>query len=212
MSSPREFHPKGYCQLIIYEIAPPRNRALLRCSGRNLGACDLLPRLKSSVMGDPVLSGFRTMTARAEEIVDPLKLIGVMNMNQQRTRVFISYSREDEEVVKRLCKHLRSMTDEELLKLWLDVERIDPGDRWEEKIKKALEETAVAITLVSADFLESEFVSNIEIPALVEAAHDGVSIVPVIVKPSTFQHSPLSPFQSINRPEEPLVEMSEREK
>ncbi len=60
----------GYCQLIIYEIVPPRNRALSRSSGRNLGARDLLPNLKSSLTGDPLLSGFQTMAARAEEIVD----------------------------------------------------------------------------------------------------------------------------------------------
>jgi hypothetical protein len=52
------------------KLFPPHNRALSRCSGRNLGARDLLPSLKSLVTGDPVLSGFQTMTARAEEIVD----------------------------------------------------------------------------------------------------------------------------------------------
>ncbi len=62
--------PRGYCQLIINEITPPPNRTLSRCSGRNLGARDLLPCLKSSVTGDPVLSGFQTMAARTEEIVD----------------------------------------------------------------------------------------------------------------------------------------------
>jgi hypothetical protein len=128
-------------------------------------------------------------------------------MNPKRTGVFVSYSREDESYAKDLCKHLSSVIEEGRLKLWRDVDKIAPGDRWEEEITEAIDEAAVAIALVSADFLASEFVNNVELPALIAAHHDDATIVPVQVRPSTFRHSRLAPFQSINPPEEPLAAM-----
>ena len=80
------------------------------------------------------------------------------------------------------------------------------GSKWREQISRALDSAKVAVLLVSADFLASEFIANEELPRLFAAAeNDGVAIIPVIVSPCAFDSfESLCQFQSINSPAQPL--------
>lgn len=49
---------------------------------------------------------------------------------------------------------------------------IDPGSNWREEIKVAIESAKVAILIVSADFLASDFIVNNEIPLKMHCAAD----------------------------------------
>jgi hypothetical protein len=84
---------------------------------------------------------------------------------------------------------------------------------WYREIKSALDQSKVAVLLVSADFLGSEFIDKEEIPPLLAAAEkDGVTILPVIVKPSSFKAvKALSHLQAVNDPARPLAAMTEAE-
>jgi hypothetical protein len=97
--------------------------------------------------------------------------------------------------------------------LWDDT-KIRAGDRWRSEIQAALGRAAVAILLVSADFLASDFVAENELPPLLEAAAgEGVRILPVIVKPCAFTSVPtLAAFQAANDPVSPLISVSEAER
>ena len=53
---------------------------------------------------------------------------------KRRLRIFISYSREDESIVEPVVKLLR-VTES---KLFLDVDSIAPGEKWEEEIARSL--------------------------------------------------------------------------
>ncbi len=125
----------------------------------------------------------------------------------RRTRVFISYSHADAPWLERLQKHLRPLERDGAL-IWADT-RIKAGDRWRDEIREALEETRVAILLISADFMASEFIDKNELPPLLKAAEDdGATILPVIVSPSRFERTPsLSCFQAVNDPQKPLVQL-----
>ena len=50
--------------------------------------------------------------------------------------VFISYIRENEEIVDKLCEALESHG----IKVWLDRNDIDPGSRWKQAIREAIRE------------------------------------------------------------------------
>jgi nucleotide-binding universal stress UspA family protein len=124
-----------------------------------------------------------------------------------RTRVFVSYSHADDEWLERLQKHLRPL-QREGIDVWDDT-RLRPGEPWREEIHKALAETKVAILLISADFLASDFIVTDELPPLLKAAEDeGAIILPVILSPCRFARmESLSRFQSVNDPEKPLVQL-----
>lgn len=132
-----------------------------------------------------------------------------------RNQVFVSYSHADEEYLKRLRVHL-GLLERRNIKVWTDKD-IEPGMTWQDEIRTALSRTKVAVLMISTDFLNSDFIANQELPSLLAAAKsEGVTILPVIVKPSAFGDSdiePLSCYQAVNmnRPLVKLKDDAERE-
>ncbi len=130
----------------------------------------------------------------------------------QRTNVFISYSHNDAKWLKRLLVHLKPLVRQGSIKLWSD-EKIQPGSEWREEIRDAIGQAKVAVLLVSADFLASEFIVNNELPPLLTAAKNEYAIIlPVIVSPCRFkQTASISKFQAVNSPNNPLNAIPEAE-
>jgi protein-tyrosine-phosphatase len=123
-----------------------------------------------------------------------------------RKKVFVSYSHTDSEWLKRIQIHLKDLTRRGLVDLWDDT-KIQSGSQWREEIRGALESAKVAVLLISADFIASDFIAEDELPPLLAAAeNDGVVILPLILSPSRFEKiESLSRFQSINPPSKPLI-------
>jgi GTPase SAR1 family protein len=131
-----------------------------------------------------------------------------------RSKVFISYSHIDKEWLERVQVHLKGLRYLEIDAQAWDDTLINAGDKWYEEIKRALAESQAAILLISADFLASEFIANDELPELLHAsANEGLTILPVIIKPSLFSKTKLGEFQAINDPSKPLssLHISEQE-
>jgi hypothetical protein len=127
--------------------------------------------------------------------------------------VFVSYSHEDTIYLNRLSVHLRPFEKNGVIDLWVDT-KIKVGEKWKEKIKQALDKSALAILLISADFLASDFIIDNELPPLLKAAEEkGKLILPVILKPCRFTSDEnLSKFLAINDPKTPLSRMDENDR
>jgi hypothetical protein len=132
--------------------------------------------------------------------------------SKSRTQVFVSYSHQDAEWLNRLQVHLKPLVRQGTLDLW-DDSKIQPGAAWRDEIEAALTRASVAVLLVSADFLASDYVADKELPPLLDrAANGGVRILSVIVGPCLFQSdSELSKYQAVNSPDMPLSKMSPNE-
>jgi tetratricopeptide (TPR) repeat protein len=129
-----------------------------------------------------------------------------------RDQVFISYSHKDVRWLDRLQVHLAPLERRGSVRRWDDT-LIAPGQRWEREISEALRRARVAVLLVSADFLASDFISRVELPRLLGAAEDqGVLILPVVLDHCNFERVPeLAQFQAISPPSRPLETLSEPE-
>jgi len=102
-------------------------------------------------------------------------------------KVFVSYSHKDERWLQRLLVHVQPLQREGLIELWADT-RIKPGAKWVDEIKAALSEANIAVLLVSADFLASEFISSQELPTLLrEASKGNCLILPVVLRAIAFR-------------------------
>jgi hypothetical protein len=127
----------------------------------------------------------------------------------KRTKVFISYSHKDRKFLERFQTQLKPLEREGVVDRWDDT-RIEVGERWKEQIEMALATAKIAVLLVSADFLASDFIAKDELPPILKAAEeDGLVIVAVIVGPCRFrQTKTISQFQALNSPEKSLRQMS----
>ena len=111
----------------------------------------------------------------------------------QRDQVFISYSHQDKEWLKRLQVFLTPAFRTGRLKLWDDT-NIRMGDSWRAEIQAAIARARVAILLVSPNFLASEFIDNDEFPKILEAARrDGLTIVWMLLSAAPYEVASVGP-------------------
>jgi hypothetical protein len=89
-----------------------------------------------------------------------------------RDRVFISYSHQDEEFLQAFQVHLKPWEDRKLLDIWSDRD-IETSQDWHQTIQAALQETAVAVLLISPNFLASDYIRQQELPDLLRAREEG---------------------------------------
>lgn len=127
--------------------------------------------------------------------------------------IFVSYSHMDTAYLERLKIHLRPFEKKGQIDLWEDT-KIKAGEKWKDKINAALEKSVIAILLISADFMASDFIVDNELPPLLKAAEEkGKVILPLIVKPCRFTSDEnLSKFQAINDPKHPMSKLSDNDK
>lgn len=139
----------------------------------------------------------------------PRRAMFMTDVASNRTKVFISYSHKDVRALQRLQTFLKPLEREGLLERWDDT-NIRTGQQWRKEIEKALDAAKVAILLISADFLASDFIYNNELPNLLAAEEkQGLVVMPVILSPCRFDRIPnLSRFQSVNSPDKPLTSLS----
>lgn len=88
-------------------------------------------------------------------------------------RVFVSYSHRDQAWLERLRAHLAPLEQSGELELWIDHGELQSGDRFNDEIAAAIESSSSAILLVSADFQNSRFVQERELPLLRRLADAG---------------------------------------
>lgn len=129
-----------------------------------------------------------------------------------RSQIFVSYSHADSDYQLCLRKHLSAFERSGNITYWSDSQ-LNVGDLWKNEIESNIHKAAVAILLISADFLVSDFIQSNELPQLLKSWEDaGVYIIPVIVKPCNFSHvEKLSRFQAVNDPNKTIQEMNEAE-
>lgn len=125
-----------------------------------------------------------------------------------RTTAFVSYSHADSECLARLKIHLKPIERQGLLEVWDDT-KIKSGEDWRFNIERALQRSAIAILLISPDFLASDFITDNELPPLLVSARDeGMVVLPLILRPCRFARDKnLSKFQAVNAPSEPLLKL-----
>ncbi|MCE5334149.1 MAG: SIR2 family protein [Desulfobacteraceae bacterium] len=98
-------------------------------------------------------------------------------------RIFISYSHQDAVWLPRLETQLGVLQQEGLMRAWSDRD-LHPGDDWPQDLLAAINAADIAILLVSANFLNSGFIRQKELPLLLERKRQGkVRILPLVLTP-----------------------------
>lgn len=113
-------------------------------------------------------------------------------------KIFISYSKADASYLTKLENHLSVLRRNGTISLW-NCRQLLPGEKWDGKIKKELEEADIIIFMVSDDFLATDYIWDIEIKRAIERENldpDNVKVVPIIVRSCYWEESPLSVYNT----------------
>jgi hypothetical protein len=184
--------------VIIHEIAHFEvRRELLRI--RAIGS---LRRLDGDGYADVPASPRMTMSEKRAESARVMPLAsGPMTAGREATErrkeqamnvpsVFISYSHKDEKWKNRLVNHLGVLGAQGLVEIW-DDRRMTAGQAWFQEIQRAMQEACVAILMVSANSLTSEFILREEVRSLLgRRQSEGLPIIPLVVSPCDWQAVP----------------------
>ena len=131
----------------------------------------------------------------------------------RRPGVFVSYSRRDKKLLERLHVSLQVL-ERAGHSVWWSDQRLKPGEKWGVVILERINAAAAALLVLSQDFFASEFINEVELPAILHANKTrGMAVLPIVLKPIDLSmHSNLEGFQAFNDPAKPLVRMSDVER
>ena len=139
----------------------------------------------------------------------------IFNPNaKQANGIFVGYSPVDAEWKDRLCQmlapFLRDGNTE--LKLWIDEECAPTADMRHDRLESALELAGVAVILVSASFLGSEYVTQQALPEIAKVAADGkIQLFWVYVSHALYEVAELGPFEAAHDISKPLYALAPHE-
>ncbi len=148
-------------------------------------------------------AGDRQLQEKLKAIFDPPRRIH---------RIFVSYSHKNtdwRDKLETMLKPLLTAHDE--LDLWAD-NRIPAGADWFQQIHEAMATCRVAVLLVSAEFLGSEFIRRYELPALFEAVDKGeIRLIWLYLSPAMYEETKLVKYQAAHDLRNPLDGLPEVE-
>jgi hypothetical protein len=108
-------------------------------------------------------------------------------------KVFLSYCQADQQAVSELRPFLLPLARAGRV-AWWDDSHLQLGDDWEGEIERVLEEAQVAVLILSQDFLNSDFIREVELPRiLARARQERLRVIPVFWRASLAERTPI-PF------------------
>lgn len=128
-----------------------------------------------------------------------------------KVKVFISYSSKDVDLMNELLVQLKVLTiSDKNVDFWQDG-YLEPGLKWDEEIKDKLHSAHIVLMLISANFLTSDYVWNIEVQNTLERQEKNeVTAIPIILSPCAWMQTPIVQFQALPRRGRPITDFPDR--
>lgn len=112
-------------------------------------------------------------------------------------KVFIGYSRTDNDYLQALKKHLTPLEKAKSINVWYDGD-LSPGDEWDAKIKDNLATADLILLLISSDALASDYFHDTEMEkALQRHEQKEAIVIPIIVRPCLWDDTRIHKLQAL---------------
>jgi len=122
----------------------------------------------------------------------------------QLPKIFIAYAREDKPLLQKLRTHLNVMKRQQHCEIFYDGE-IMPGETWDDRLKAELHTAHIFVLLVTAEFLDSDYVNETELPKILERRSKGeAEVIAVILKDCLWEYTELQHLQVVLKDEHPI--------
>jgi hypothetical protein len=120
-------------------------------------------------------------------------------------KIFYSYAHEDRTLRAELGKHLANCRSQRICQDWSDG-NILPGDEWDAEIKDKLRTSDVILLLISADFLNSDYIASVEIQEAMQRHQAAKArVIPIMLRDCDFSGSVFSKLQGLPTEMKPVT-------
>jgi hypothetical protein len=146
-----------------------------------------------------------------EKILQPIHERMLELEQKKPLKLFLGYAPEDTNMLKTLKTHLRPLERAGLIEVW-DDQDVAPGEEKGKEIERHLSEARIILLLISPDFLGSSNYYDIQMSMAIERYEQGeASVVPILLRPSPWQSTPLRGLQPLPKDGEPISKHNEDE-
>ena len=128
-----------------------------------------------------------------------------VNSPKSPVTLFYSYSHKDEALRDKLNTHLKLLERHGLISSWHD-RAIGAGREWEKVISEQLEAAEIILLLISADFLASDYIYDVELKRTMERHENGEArVIPVILRACDWHPAPFGKLQALPKDAQPVT-------
>jgi hypothetical protein len=146
-----------------------------------------------------------------EKILQPIHERMLELEQKKPLKLFLGYAPEDTNMLKTLKTHLRPLERAGLIEVW-DDQDVAPGEEKGKEIERHLSDARIILLLISPDFLGSSNYYDIQMSMAIERYEQGeASVVPILLRPSPWQSTPLRGLQPLPKDGEPISKHNEDE-
>jgi hypothetical protein len=124
---------------------------------------------------------------------------------REEIKVFCSYSDEDRRFQEQLEKHLKSLERVGSVLVW-DKHKITAGQEHRREIDKQIEQARIILLLISSNFISSDDCYAGDLVKALKRRHDSnVRVIPILVRPCTWDELTFSTLQVLPRSRYPIA-------
>lgn len=125
-------------------------------------------------------------------------------------KVFISYSHCDKEMKEELMKHLNSLIRQKYIQVWQDGE-MPLGSDINETIFRKMMECDIALLLLSADYVNSDYCYSVEMETLMSLRDTGKIVIPILLREVDLKGTPFENIKSLPEDRKAVNSFSDRD-
>lgn len=123
-------------------------------------------------------------------------------------KLFFCYAPEDESLRKELEKHLTLLERQGYIAEW-SGQAVGAGEAWRVEIERRMNEAQVILLLVSADFIASDHLFEVELPRALQRRREGAHVLGVLLRPADWEHGDLKGLEMLPRLEGKVTSITE---
>ncbi len=151
-----------------------------------------------------------TDAPKIKEMMEETK-INSKTIRTEPINVFLSYSHIDEPLKDDLDKSLSALKHSNKIKTWND-RKMKGGDVWDNSIKKQLEKADLILLLISADFMASKYIWEVEITKALEKHNSKqAKVIPIFLRHCDFEGMPFEKLQGFPKDAKPVNSFADKD-